>query len=310
MTHCVNAPGCKDPNRVIVMRYLSFLSLVALISTPAALFAADDSGTAEQVAELQTHPSRESTKLADSPQDMPETGVQADAAVLQSARLERSARFEAAQLDEQSVEVSAADVEAAMLQAEMIMGGAKENGYTRTLIEGDFYPVVHPMEVEWAIQQSLSREGVDIDTDERFSLSAIRSLASAIATVCDDMDCVLEALATGFLETRWRPDRRGPAGECGWAQQMPRYAYELPELEELDNADRCEVLQDDALTAVRQWYQKREYWSARKGERWPCYYNAGYICTASGQYYMQNHRRYYQMYEAMFDHLIASDQVN
>lgn len=286
------------------MRYLTFLSLLAFISTPLAAFAADELGDSEQVAEVEHQSNHESEDLLSAQRDAQEPGMLANSA------LGSNDSSTVARNDEPRAEVSAADVEAAMLQAEMIMGGAKENGYTRTLIEGDYYPVVHPIEVEWAIQQSLAREGVDIDTDERFSLSAIRSLSSAIATVCDDMECVLEALATGFLETRWRPDRRGPAGECGWAQQMPVYAYELPELEELNNADRCVVLQDDALTAVRQWYQKREYWSARKGERWPCYYNAGYICTASGQYYMQNHRRYYQMYEEMFHHLVATDQVN
>lgn len=206
--------------------------------------------------------------------------------------------------------VDAEEVATAVRQAEWIMGGAKENGYTRTLIEGDYYPVIHPMEVEWAILESLRREGVDVDTDERFSLAAIRSLAGAIATVCDDMDCVIEALATGFLETRWRPDRVGPAGECGWAQQIPAYAYELPEFRDLNNRERCRLLQEDHLVAVRQWYQKREYWESRKGNRWPCYYNAGYICTANGQFYMQNHRRYYQMYEGMLERLVATDEIN
>jgi hypothetical protein len=271
------------------MRYLPFLSILALIGLSTTSSAQETTPEPTEVADL------DQAQGTDNPVT-PSSGVNEETPV------------EADKLDDEVV--SDEQITAAIEQAEHVMGGAKENGYTRTLVEGDFYPVVHPIEVEWAIQQSLAREGVDIDTDDRFSLRSIRSLAGAIATVCDDMDCVLEALATGYLETRWRPDRVGAAGECGFAQQTPAYADELPELERLSNRERCRVLQDDQLTAVRQWYQKRQYWESRKGERWPCYYNAGYICTASGQYYMQNHRRYYQMYEQMFQHLVASDEIN
>ena len=172
------------------------------------------------------------------------------------------------------------------------------------------YRVLLPAEVELLIHQSLRREGVDVMTDARYSPADIAGLAEAIAQVCEDMDCLIAALATGFQETRWRPHLRGPAGECGFAQQTPRYADDIPELESLTNRERCDLIAGDQLVAVRQWHAKRAQKMARHGaRRWPCYYNAGYVCTPQGQHYLYMHDRYAQMYRRLHAAELGRDAV-
>lgn len=194
------------------------------------------------------------------------------------------------------------------LQASEVLSAARR--LADTFPEEPFYPVMHPAEIEWLILQSLASESVDAFNDERYSAERISEISRAIATVCESLDCVIAALATGFQETRWRPQLVGPAGECGWAQQTPRYADDVPELEHLTSRERCELLQTDMHVAVRQWHAKRQQKIERHGDRWPCYYNAGYICTPQGQHYWALHLAYREMYAGMMGTSAAAALVN
>lgn len=220
-----------------------------------------------------------------------------------------SARAEMATADVPSGEEAASVAQHdGALHASDVIGAARR--VADSFPEEPFYPVMHPAEIEWLILQSLAAESVDVFVDERYSSTRISELSRAIATVCESLDCVVSALATGFQETRWRPQLVGPAGECGWAQQTPRYGDDIPELEHLTSRERCELLQTDMLVAVRQWHAKRSQKIERHGDRWPCYYNAGYICTPQGQHYWALHMAYRQMYAQMLGTSAAAALVN
>ncbi len=157
--------------------------------------------------------------------------------------------------------------------------------------------VVHPLVVDATIRESLARESVFVDEDHRYDSEVLLALATAIATECEDRACVIAALATGWQETRWRPHARGRSGECGFAQQSPNYGDDIPELENVSDRERCRLLQQDQSVAVRQWHTKRAQRMARYGDRWPCHYNSGHVCTEDGQHYQMSHMRFRRMYE-------------
>lgn len=98
-------------------------------------------------------------------------------------------------------------------------------------------------------------------------------LAEAIDLVCDgDRECVMDAVATCYVETRCQLGHCGRNG-CGPFQQLARYADDTPELVPLTHAERREALNGCAVTATRQWLAVRDRYAARWGGRWPWRYN-------------------------------------
>lgn len=97
-------------------------------------------------------------------------------------------------------------------------------------------------------------------------------LADAIDTVCDgDVECVLDAVATCYVETRCQMhlcERNG----CGPFQQLARYA-DHPALVDLSNNLRRVRLAESPRIAAEQWKIKRDKYKARHGDAWPRRYN-------------------------------------
>lgn len=104
--------------------------------------------------------------------------------------------------------------------------------------------------------------------------STAPELGEAIDTVCaGDRDCILDAVATCYMETRCRVGicREG-GSDCGPFQQIARYA-DHPALVGMSNGGRMAVLRDDVQVATEQWKIKRDKYKARHGDRWPYRYN-------------------------------------
>lgn len=97
-------------------------------------------------------------------------------------------------------------------------------------------------------------------------------LADAIDAVCDgDRECVLDAVATCYVETRCQMhlcERNG----CGPFQQLARYA-DHDALIGMTNSERRAILAEDPRIAAEQWKIKRDKYRARHGEMWPRRYN-------------------------------------
>lgn len=97
-------------------------------------------------------------------------------------------------------------------------------------------------------------------------------IALGIDHACDTDECVLDAVATCWVESRCRGiDKCGKNG-CGPFQQVRRYTTH-PELEGLDYAQKTRVLGRDTIVAAEQWRMKRDKLEKRFGDRWPVHYN-------------------------------------
>lgn len=111
-------------------------------------------------------------------------------------------------------------------------------------------------------------------------------LADAIDAVCEgDRECLLDAVATCYVETRCQMslcERNG----CGPFQQLARYA-DHGALTPLDNAGRREVLANDPQVAAEQWKIKRDKYRARHGDTWPRRYNG----SARAEQYLEHWNR-------------------
>lgn len=97
-------------------------------------------------------------------------------------------------------------------------------------------------------------------------------LGAAIDAVCDgDRDCVLDAVATCYVETRCQMGLCGSNG-CGPFQQLARYA-DHDALAAMTITDRRAALENNATIAAEQWLIKRNKYRQRWGDRWPWRYN-------------------------------------
>lgn len=97
-------------------------------------------------------------------------------------------------------------------------------------------------------------------------------LADAIDAVCDeDRECVLDAVATCFVETRCQMHLCARNG-CGPFQQLARYA-DHDALISVTHSARRVMLASDPQIAAEQWKIKRDKYKARHGIMWPRRYN-------------------------------------
>lgn len=97
-------------------------------------------------------------------------------------------------------------------------------------------------------------------------------LAAAIDTVCPDLSCRKDAVATCYVETRCQTQHCERNG-CGPYQQLARYADDIPELEAATIDERRRLLVSDPVIATRQWLAVMQRYKRRWGDRWPWRYN-------------------------------------
>ena len=111
-------------------------------------------------------------------------------------------------------------------------------------------------------------------------------LADAIDTVCEgDRECVLDAVATCYVETRCQMHLCGSNG-CGPFQQLARYV-DHPSLVGYTNNTRRVLLAESPRFAAEQWKIKRDKYKARHGDAWPRRYNG----SDRAEEYLQHWRR-------------------
>lgn len=113
-------------------------------------------------------------------------------------------------------------------------------------------------------------------------------LAGAIDAVCDgDRECLLDAVATCYVETRCQMHLcSNRSSACGPFQQLARYA-DHDALIDLTNNARRVILAEDPQIAAEQWKIKRDKYKARHGNMWPRRYNGG----ARAEQYLQHWNR-------------------
>lgn len=139
------------------------------------------------------------------------------------------------------------------------------------------------------------------ETDERYGEQNVMNLAEAIEYFCEDYNCVFDALATCWIESRCQMNPHATltsGGACGPFQQIRRYA-DHPDLVDLGNRDRCVELRTNPFVAVEQFLIKKERYEATRGQNWPMRYYGG----ENQEEYLNRFRRARMSVEAIYNEL-------
>jgi hypothetical protein len=106
-------------------------------------------------------------------------------------------------------------------------------------------------------------------------------------------------LAIAKQETQYNRFAIGKDGECGFYQQIPKWAIDI-ELRKLPYKQACQKLQDSDYSTdlfIRSYKLLAKVYK----KNWPCHYNQGNICSLRGKRYtiyhnniLNNTRRYYE----------------